>query len=160
MSYYPTDIEQRLSVVHCIKKTKNIDAPVKVINHILDWHNCVIWHGGLLPANHSRLLAGFLFIHQGWIPKAMMQARTPPVCFCSRSISNNGFSSVNLKQELKLMSSRCIWNKICTFSRNTERFNLTKEACADFAKYFSTRFLIRAVPSPPNLCVCQKKVKK
>lgn len=89
LSYYPTDREQSLSMIQCLKKnTKNSDAPVKVIHHILDWHNCVIWHGGLLPANHSWLLAGFLFIHQCWIPEAMMQARTPRVCFCSRAISN------------------------------------------------------------------------
>lgn len=90
---------------------KNSDVPVKVITHIFDWHNCVIWHGGLLPANLSRLLAGFLFIHQCWIPKVTMQARIPCVCFCSRCISNDGFSSVHRKQELKLMSSRCIWKK-------------------------------------------------
>lgn len=28
-------------------------------NNIWDWHNCMIWHGRLLLANHTRLLGGF-----------------------------------------------------------------------------------------------------
>lgn len=91
VSHYPIDTEQGLSVIQRGKSA----APVKIINLILDWHNCVIWHRGLLPANHGRLLADFLFIHQRWIPKAMMQANTPRVC------SSSGFISI-LKRWIQL----------------------------------------------------------